>query len=260
MSYEIEFQNVSKVFPNMKEEAVKNVSLGIKKGDLVVILGTSGSGKSTFLKMINGIFDKTKGKIYIKGNSIDELDMTNVRRSIGYVIQQIGLFPHMTIYENIATVPKILKWNKEDINSRVKELLNLVHLSSDEYKDRYPMELSGGQKQRVGLARALAANPSILLMDEPFASLDAITRSKLQDELLKIHGKYKNTIVFVSHDIGEAIKIADKIIVMNEGEVLQYDTPYNIINNPENNFVKKLVNAFDSFTKPYRNIKKEYGD
>lgn len=253
MAYAIEFKNVSKKFENSKGTAVKNATLNIEKGSFVVLLGSSGSGKTTLLKMVNGLYNKTEGEIYINGKEIDSIDKITLRRNIGYVIQQNGLFPHMNIYENIATVPKIFKWEKTKINYRVDELLNLVDLSQ-EYKIKYPHQLSGGQQQRVGIARALAGNPSILLMDEPFASLDALTRSNLQDELLRIHKTEKKTILFVSHDIGEAIKLGDKIIVMDKGKILQYDTPYNIINHPADAFIVNLINAFKSFTTPFTNL------
>lgn len=253
MSYAIEFKNVSKKFKNSKGTAVKNATLNIEGGSFVVILGSSGSGKTTLLKMVNGLYNKTEGEIYINGKEIESIDKINLRRNIGYVIQQNGLFPHMNIYENIATVPKIFKWEKEKINYKVDELLNLVDLSH-EYKFKFPHQLSGGQQQRVGIARALAGNPSILLMDEPFASLDALTRSNLQDELLRIHKTEKKTILFVSHDIGEAIKLGDKIIVMDKGKILQYDTPYNIINHPADEFIVNLISAFKSFTTPFTNL------
>ncbi|MCY6484572.1 ABC transporter ATP-binding protein [Clostridium aestuarii] len=253
MNYAIEFKNVSKKFKNSKELAVNNVNLNIEKGSFVVLLGSSGSGKTTLLKMINGLYIKNEGEIYINGKEINSLNRTSLRRKIGYVIQQNGLFPHMNVYQNIATVPKIFKWSKDEIDIRINNLLQLVDLP-DEYKHKYPNELSGGQQQRVGIARALAGNPSILLMDEPFASLDALTRTNLQDELLRIQKQQKKTILFVSHDIGEAIKLADKIVIMNNGKIIQYDTPYNIIKNPADTFVLNLIYAFKSFTEPFSNI------
>lgn len=244
MSYAIEFKNVSKQFNNSKKAAVKNVNLKIEEGSFIVIIGTSGCGKTTLLKMINALNSKTDGEIYIYGKEIDLINKIKLRRSIGYVIQETGLFPHMNIYDNVASVPQVLKWSKSDIDSRVTELLNTVNLSPEDFKYRYPHQLSGGQQQRVGIARALAANPKIILMDEPFASLDAITRNDLQNELIMLQKKYKKTILFVSHDIGEAVKLADKIIVMNNGEIVQYDTPNKIVNNPANDFVNNLVNSF----------------
>lgn len=247
MKYAIEFKNVSKVF-NKKTTAVKNINIKIEEGSFIVIIGTSGCGKTTLLKMVNALCEKSSGEIYIYGEDIDSINKINLRRSIGYVIQQNGLFPHMNIYDNIASVPKILKWDKISINKRVDELLNIIDLSPKDYKKRYPCELSGGQQQRVGIARALAANPKILLMDEPFASLDAITRSDLQNELSTLHKKYKPTILFVSHDIGEALKLADKIIVMDKGDIIQYDTPSNLLNNPASPFVKKLISSFSFYS------------
>nr|MBO2505470.1 ABC transporter ATP-binding protein [Bacilli bacterium] len=241
----IEFQQVSKTFPNAKRPAVYETDLKIEEGTFVTILGTSGSGKTTLLKMVNRIHEPSTGNIFVQGENTSKVSVTKLRRKIGYVIQQIGLFPHMTIEENIATVPKILKWDPKKISERIDFLLELVHLPPNEYRKRYPRQLSGGQQQRVGIARAMASDPEILLMDEPFGAIDAITRSKLQDELISIQKKLKKTVLFVTHDINEALKLGDKIIVMDQGRVQQYDTPLNILLNPANEFVSRLVQSED---------------
>jgi osmoprotectant transport system ATP-binding protein len=245
----IKFVKVSKKFNKAKEYSVSEVSLDIEKGSFVTILGTSGSGKTTLLKMINRIYETTSGEILFFGENIKNLDIAIHRRKIGYVIQQIGLFPHMTIEQNIATVPKILHWNKKKISERIDYLLNLVGLSENNFRKRYPRQLSGGQQQRVGLARAMAADPEIMLMDEPFGAIDAITRQNLQDELINIQKKLNKTIVFVTHDVNEAFKLGDKVIVMNKGEIQQFDTPYNILFNPANDFVSRLVSSEDALQK-----------
>lgn len=243
----IQFDKVSKTFPKASKPSVYETSLSIEEGSFITILGTSGSGKTTLLKMINRIHEPSSGKIFVQGEDITKVPVTQLRRKIGYVIQQIGLFPHMTVKENIATVPRILIWDGEKINERVDFLLRLVHLPPEDFRDRYPRQLSGGQQQRVGIARAMASDPDILLMDEPFGAIDAITRSSLQDELLAIQKKMRKTILFVTHDIEEALKLGDKIIVMNEGKVQQFDTPINILMNPANEFVSQLVKSDDVF-------------
>lgn len=241
----IEFRNVSKQYTNTSQYAVAGVTISIEEGSFVTILGTSGSGKTTFLKMINRICEPTSGEILFFGESIKNLPIHEYRRKIGYVIQQVGLFPHMTVEENIGTVPKILKWNKERIAKRVDELLELVSLLPGDFRRRYPRQLSGGQQQRVGLARAMAADPAIMLMDEPFGAIDAITRQNLQDELLHIQKKLHKTILFVTHDISEAFKLGDKVVIMNEGEIQQFDTPYNVIVKPANDYVAQLIATQD---------------
>lgn len=243
----IEMRQVSKTFPKANTPSVHETSLSIEAGSFVTILGTSGSGKTTLLKMINRIYEPTSGEIFVQGEDISKASVTELRRKIGYVIQQIGLFPHMKIEDNIATVPKILKWDKERIHNRVDELLELVSLNPKEYRKRYPRQLSGGQQQRVGIARAMASNPDILLMDEPFGAIDAITRSTLQDQLISIQKKLKKTILFVTHDIDEALKLGDKIIIMDQGRIQQYDTPINILTKPANHFVSRLVHSEDIF-------------
>jgi osmoprotectant transport system ATP-binding protein len=239
----IEFSNISKKFNNAGYSALEHVSLAIEEGEFVTILGSSGCGKTTLLKMINRLYEPTEGTIKLFGEEVNNMDVVQLRRGIGYVIQQVGLFPHMTIAENISTVPKLLKWSKEKIIARVEELLCLVGLEPREYKKRYPSQLSGGQQQRIGLARALAVDPKIMLLDEPFGAIDAITRMNLQEELLRIHGGLKKTFVFVTHDINEAFKLGTKVIIMNQGRICQFDTPRNIIKNPADDFVTSLIAA-----------------
>jgi osmoprotectant transport system ATP-binding protein len=193
--------------------------------------------------MINRLYDPQKGSIEFFGEDISNTDPVEFRRKIGYVIQQVGLFPHMTIAGNIATVPKILKWPKEKIDARVDELLKLVGLEPSEFKNRYPAQLSGGQQQRVGLARALAANPDVMLLDEPFGAIDAINRINLQDELLKIYNASKKTYLFVTHDINEAFKLGNRVLIMDKGKIQQFDTPKNIVASPANDFVRSLINS-----------------
>lgn len=240
----IEFQNVMKQFPNTETPAVDEINLRIEEGTFVTILGASGCGKTTLLKMINRLLDLTAGEIFVHGKNINDVSVTKLRRNIGYVIQQVGLFPHMSVADNIATVPRELKWNENKINERIDFLLELTKLPLD-FKNRYPRQLSGGQQQRVGLARALAANPMIMLMDEPFGAIDAITRSTLQDEMIQIQRKLNMTVLFVTHDVDEALKLGDKVVIMNDGVIQQYDTPLNIIKNPKNSFVSNLVHSDD---------------
>jgi osmoprotectant transport system ATP-binding protein len=245
----IELRKVTKKFANSSQYAVKETSVSIPKGRFVTIVGTSGSGKTTLLKMINRIYDLSSGEIFFNGQNVYGLKVEDYRKRIGYVIQQIGLFPHMTVAENIAVVPKSLKWDKKTIEERVQFLLELVHLEPWIYKDRYPSQLSGGQQQRVGLARAMAAEPSVMLMDEPFGAIDSITRGILQDELLGIHKKLEKTILFVTHDIREAFKLGNMVIIMNDGYVQQYDTPYNILFHPANEFVQRLISSESTIEK-----------
>lgn len=239
----IEFNNVSKKFNIAGYNAVDNVSLTIEEGEFITILGSSGCGKTTLLKMINRLYEPSGGTITLFGEDIKDVDVVKLRRRIGYVIQQVGLFPHMTIAENIATVPKLLKWDKEKIDVRVDELLTLVGLDPKEFKKRYPSELSGGQQQRIGLARALAVDPKIMLLDEPFGAIDAINRMNLQNELLRIHGGLKKTFIFVTHDINEAFKLGTRVIIMNNGRISQFDTPKNIVKNPADDFVESLITS-----------------
>lgn len=243
MNTAIEFRDVTKIFKGASYSAVDHVSLTVNEGEFITILGSSGCGKTTLLKMINRLCEPDSGSIILFGEDISTVDVVKVRRRIGYVIQQIGLFPHYTVGENIATVPKLLGWDKEKIASRVDELLDLVGLEPKEFRDRYPAQLSGGQQQRIGLARALAIDPKIMLMDEPFGAIDSITREKLQDELLNLHREMGKTILFVTHDIEEAFKLGDRVIIMNEGKILQFDTPETIIRQPADPFVQSLVDS-----------------
>ncbi|GAB6149694.1 betaine/proline/choline family ABC transporter ATP-binding protein [Clostridium novyi] len=235
----IELKNVKKTFQNT--EVLKDINLKIEKGELVVLIGPSGCGKTTTLKMLNKLIKPTSGKIYINGEDISKKDSIKLRRNIGYVIQQTGLFPHMTVGNNIGLIPYLEGWEDEKIRNKTIELLNMVGMEPKKYIDRYPNELSGGQQQRIGVARAFATNPEIILMDEPFSALDPITRNQLQDELFNIQEKMKKTIVFVTHDMDEALKLADKICIMKDGIVLQYDTPENILKNPSHGFVEEFI-------------------
>jgi osmoprotectant transport system ATP-binding protein len=221
----IAFEHVSKVFPGAARPAVNDVSLTVEPGEFVVLLGPSGCGKTTLLKLVNRLYEPTSGQIVIDGEPSAALPAPQLRRRIGYVIQQAGLFPHYRVWENVATVPRLLGWDKRRIAARVDDLLGLVGLPPAEYRMRYPAQLSGGEQQRVGLARALAADPTMVLMDEPFGALDAITRTRLQDEVRRIHRQLRQTTLFVTHDIEEAVRLADRIVVMRAGQVVQYDTP-----------------------------------
>ena len=241
----IYFDQVSKQFPKSDGYAVREASFEVEAGTFVVLLGPSGCGKTTTLKMVNRLYEPTSGTIYLDGADIRQLKVTTLRRKIGYVIQQVGLFPHMTVARNIAVVPELLGWSRTKITARVDELLALVDLPPDQYRERYPAQLSGGQQQRVGVARALAGEPAVILMDEPFGAIDAITRTGLQDELLSLQRKLKKTILFVTHDVDEALRLADKIVVMQAGGVIQYDTPFNILTHPANDFVYELIGAGD---------------
>lgn len=236
------FKDVNKKF-NKEFHAVANMNLHIKEGELIALIGPSGSGKSTTMKMINRLIEPTSGSISINGKNISEQNPVLLRRNIGYVIQDIGLLPHMTIGENIALVPKLKKWDKEKYEKRVEELLEMVNLPPETYRDRFPAELSGGQQQRVGVIRALAGDPPIVLMDEPFSALDPISREQLQDELLDLQTKIRKTIVFVTHDIDEAIKLGDRIGIMQDGKLIQFDTPEHILRHPINEFVKNFIGA-----------------
>lgn len=239
----IEFNNVCKRFDQTGFQAVDHVSLQIEEGEFITILGSSGCGKTTLLKMINRLYEPNEGTIKLFEEDIKYVNVEKLRRRIGYVIQQVGLFPHMTIAENIAVVPKLLKWSRVDIETRVVELLNLVGLDPEEFRYRYPAQLSGGQQQRVGLARALATDPKIMLLDEPFGAIDAINRMNLQDELLRIHSGLKKTFLFVTHDINEAFKLGNRVIIMQEGKICQFDEPRTIIQNPADSFVASLIKS-----------------
>ncbi|MCX8095796.1 MAG: ABC transporter ATP-binding protein [Caldisericia bacterium] len=234
----IEFINVSKKYK--ENYVVKNLTCEFRKGEISIIIGPSGCGKTTTLKMVNRLIEPTEGNIFINEKSIFDIDEISLRRSIGYVIQEIGLFPHYTIFENIALVPKLLGWDSKKIKKRVTELMELINLPLN-YLEKYPKELSGGEKQRVGVARALAGDPEILLMDEPFGAIDPINRKSLQDFFIEIQKSLKKTVIFVTHDILEALKIGDRILIMKDGEMVQYDKPENILKNPKNSFVEALL-------------------
>jgi len=241
----IKLENVSKIYGKNTRPAVDGVTLDIHPGEFVVLLGPSGCGKTTLLKMINRIYEPSTGRIQVDDTEVHDVPAPELRRRIGYVIQQSGLFPHMRIRDNVAVVPKLLKWDKTRIEGRVNDLLTLVGLPPETYADRYPSQLSGGEQQRVGLARALAAEPRTLLMDEPFGALDAITRSRLQEELKRIHRRFNQTILFVTHDIEEAVRLADRIVVMRDGRIVQAASPLEIVSHPTDDFVANLVGARD---------------
>ncbi|SET47048.1 osmoprotectant transport system ATP-binding protein [Salinibacillus kushneri] len=236
----ITFQNVSKTYPD-GTRAVKNVNIDVEDGEFFVIIGPSGSGKTTTLKMINRLIPLTEGTIRIQDKKISDYDIHELRWNIGYVLQQIALFPHMTISENIAIVPDLKKWDQEKIQHRIDELLQMAGLAPDTYRNRKPSELSGGEQQRVGVIRALAADPDLILMDEPFSAVDPITREKLQDDILDLQQNIKKTVVFVTHDMQEALKLGDRICVMRDGKVEQIGTPYDLLKRPANEFVQDFV-------------------
>jgi osmoprotectant transport system ATP-binding protein len=239
----IRVDHVTKRYPN-GQLAVNDLSLEVDDGELCVLVGPSGCGKTTTMRMINRLIEPTSGTITLGGDDIMDVDPVDLRRRIGYVIQQIGLFPHQSIADNVATVPRLLRWKSDKVRTRVDELLDLVGLEPDSFRDRYPHQLSGGQRQRVGVARALGADPEVLLMDEPFGAIDPITRERLQDEFLRLQADVKKTIVFVTHDIEEAVKLGDRIAILAQGGVLaQHDTPAEILGNPANDFVADFVGA-----------------
>ncbi|KGO15512.1 ABC transporter ATPase [Clostridium botulinum] len=244
----IEFKNIKKNYKDIV--VIENFNLEIEKGNLVVLIGSSGSGKTTLLKMINRLIESTAGEILVNGKNIKEMDPIKLRRSIGYVIQQTGLFPHLTVKENIEIIPKLMGKSNEEIDNKTNELLNMVGLDPEKYMDRYPVELSGGQQQRVGVVRAFATDAEIILMDEPFSALDPITRAELQEELFNIQKEYRKTIVFVTHDMDEALNLADKICILKDGKLLQYDTPENILKNPAGEYVEEFVGKNKIWTKP----------
>jgi osmoprotectant transport system ATP-binding protein len=241
---ELEFRNVTKRYPGQAEAAVNDLSLRVPAGEICVLVGPSGCGKTTAMRMVNRMIDITEGDILLDGRSIREREPAQLRREIGYAIQQIGLFPHQTVRENIATVPRLLGWDKARIGARVDELLELVSLDPHETRDRYPAQLSGGQRQRVGVARALAADPPLMLMDEPFGAIDPINRERLQNEFLRLQREIRKTIVFVTHDIDEAIKMGDKIAVLKQGgHLAQYASPAELLTAPADRFVEDFVGA-----------------
>jgi len=239
----IHFKQVSKHFAG--KAVVRDLTLDIAQGEFTVLIGTSGSGKSTTLKIINRLIEHDRGSITFAGEPIEKLRAQELRRRMGYAIQSIGLFPHWTVEENIATVPQLLKWPKSKIRDRVTELLELLHLEPEQFRHRYPHQLSGGQQQRVGVARALAADPEVLLMDEPFGALDPVTRTALQQEIARIHQLFGRTIVLVTHDIDEALSLADRIVLLNEGQIVQQGTPLEMLTKPATPFVRDFFGRSD---------------
>jgi osmoprotectant transport system ATP-binding protein len=240
----IRLENITKQYPGTADAAVNNLTMDVHRGEVLVLVGPSGCGKSTTLRLINRLIEPSSGRIFLNGEDVTTMNPSLLRRKIGYVIQQVGLFPHRTIAENIATVPKLLNWDKEKISARVDELLDLVGMDPEVYRDRYPKELSGGQAQRVGVARALAADPDVLLMDEPFGAIDPITRDRLQNEFLRLQQDLKKTIVFVTHDIDEAIKMGNRIAILREqSEIAQLDTPEAILADPADEFVENFLGS-----------------
>jgi len=240
----IRLENITKQYPGTADAAVNNLTMDVHRGEVLVLVGPSGCGKSTTLRLINRLIEPSAGRIFLNGEDVTTMNPSLLRRKIGYVIQQVGLFPHRTIAENIATVPKLLNWDKEKMSARVDELLDLVGMDPEVYRDRYPKELSGGQAQRVGVARALAADPDVLLMDEPFGAIDPITRDRLQNEFLRLQQDLKKTIVFVTHDIDEAIKMGNRIAILREqSEIAQLDTPEAILADPADEFVENFLGS-----------------
>jgi osmoprotectant transport system ATP-binding protein len=242
----VSFKRVTKRFQNAAHSVIEDFDLAVEAGEFVTIVGTSGCGKTTLLKMINRLVDYDSGELRVNGAEVKSADAIRLRRGIGYVIQQSGLFPHMTVFENVALVPRLLKWDRARIARRVEEMLALVNLDYAEFHKRRPAQLSGGQQQRVGLARALAVDPDILLLDEPFGAIDAINRVNLQNELLRIHRLQKDaasekTYLFVTHDINEALKLGMRTLVMHRGALMQFDTPETLLRHPANDFVRELL-------------------
>jgi osmoprotectant transport system ATP-binding protein len=240
----IELEKVVKIYPGSTEPAINDLSFKVGEGETCVVIGPSGCGKTTTLKMVNRLIEPTGGRILIQDDNVLERNPVELRRGIGYVIQQIGLFPHMTISENICVVPRLLGWEKARMYKRADELIEMVGMEPDDFRDRFPRQLSGGQRQRIGVARALAADPPILLMDEPFGAIDPITRDRLQNEFLRLQKRLKKTIIFVTHDIDEALKMGTVICILYKGGIMaQFDTPENLLANPANDFVKDFVGA-----------------
>lgn len=238
----IELQNVTKIYPGQRRPAVSNVSFSVPEGNTCVLIGPSGCGKTTIMKMINRIIEPSEGTILVNGQNARQMNAVKLRRTIGYVIQQIGLFPHMTIQQNIGVVPRLAGWPRAKIAQRADELIELVGMDPGAYRDRYPRELSGGQRQRIGVARALAADPPVMLMDEPFGAVDPITRDRLQNEFLRLQERLHKTIVFVTHDIDEAIKMGDQIVILQTGGLIQQiGSPDEILADPANDFVADFV-------------------
>jgi osmoprotectant transport system ATP-binding protein len=240
----IVLEGVSKTYPGQSKPAVEELEFEVPEGNIVMLIGPSGCGKTTTLKMMNRLIEPTSGRIILDGDDVTSVNADQLRRRIGYVIQQVGLFPHMTIGENIAMVPKMLGWERSRTAKRVDELLHLVGMEPGQYRDRYPRQLSGGQQQRVGVARGLAADPPVMLMDEPFGAIDPITRDRLQDEFLEVQRQIAKTICFVTHDLTEAVKLGDRIAIFGVGGKLrQYDTPDEILTNPADDFVAQFIGS-----------------
>ncbi len=240
----VAFDHVTKRYTGSGEPAVNDLTFTIPAGQICVLVGPSGSGKTTTMKMVNRLIEPTAGRVTIDGTDVMSLPAVELRRRIGYVIQQVGLFPHLTVAQNVAVVPRLLRWNEQRIRDRVDELLDLVGLDPTTYRGRYPAELSGGERQRVGVVRAMAADPAVMLMDEPFGAVDPIRRDRLQNEFLRLQAKVRKTIVFVTHDVDEAIKMADRIAILQKGGILaQYDTPDAILARPASEFVERFVGA-----------------
>jgi len=240
----IKLEELTKVYPGQRTPAVDRVNMEIPRGEIVVFVGPSGCGKTTTMMMVNRLIEPTSGRIVLDGEDVTEVDPDQLRRRMGYVIQQIGLFPHQTISQNIATVPKLLGWSKDRIAKRVDELLTTVGLEAERFRDRYPKELSGGQRQRVGVARAMSVDPAVMLMDEPFGAIDPITRERLQNEFLRVQADIRKTIIFVTHDIDEAIKMGDRIaILQDQSHIAQFATPEEILTAPANDFVADFIGS-----------------
>ncbi|MEX0659725.1 MAG: ABC transporter ATP-binding protein [Egibacteraceae bacterium] len=240
----IRLEELTKRYPGLEDPAVDRVTMAIPKGEIVVLVGPSGCGKTTTMKMINRIIEPTSGSIFLEGKDVTRINPDDLRRRIGYVIQQIGLFPHKTIADNIATVPKLLGWDKQRVTARVDELLETVGMDPGAYRNRYPKELSGGQRQRIGVARAMAGDPPVMLMDEPFGAIDPITRERLQNEFLRLQAEIKKTIIFVTHDIDEAIKMGDRIAILRQSaRIAQFDTPETILTAPADDFVADFIGS-----------------
>jgi osmoprotectant transport system ATP-binding protein len=237
----IRMENVTKRYDNTAAPSVDDLTLDVPDGSTVALIGPSGCGKTTTMRMINRLIEPTEGRIYVNGEDVTKGDPVQLRRRIGYVIQNVGLFPHMTIAENIAAVPNLLGWDRQRIERRTEELLALVGLDPRDMLKRYPRQLSGGQRQRIGVARALAADPAVLLMDEPFGAIDPIARTRLQDEFRQILKRVRKTVVLVTHDLDEAIRLGDRIAIMRSGKIVQYDSPEAILSNPKDEFVANFV-------------------
>src|SRR5512132_312136 len=240
----ITLTELTKQYPGSPTAAVDHISLTVSEGEVCVLIGPSGCGKTTTMRLINRMIEPTSGKIELMGRDVTHMDGVELRRGMGYVIQQVGLFPHLTVADNVATVPRLLGWGKKETEARVDELLDFVDLPAEDYRERYASQLSGGERQRVGLARALAADPPVMLMDEPFGALDPITRARLQRELLRIHAAVRKTVIFVTHDIDEAIMMGDRIALLRPGgRLAQYDAPDAILAAPADEFVASFVGA-----------------